>query len=181
MSKDSGSSEKWRSQVAIFQNPYRFLELEEESLGGVPNEPTFEQKQAYFSRLQNPHAYQDIFGEIEKEPSLNESPARASQNPRSTVETNLASGGVGISRAHLEKSLLEVLGLFKPYVARKDWAQVMDYRSEFLDDASRTPARAKRVFDRLKELRFSLMPGERVEHNRAPAARIISELKRLLE
>jgi hypothetical protein len=74
----------------------------------------------------------------------------------------------------------EVLRLYKPYVARSDWGQVEAYRSSFLSEADKTPLARMRVATRLKELRFSLMPGEKVEHNRAPAARILGELKRLL-
>jgi len=169
MSTQSDNLEHRRAQLAAYQNPYAFIEFDEDEVGQVPDEPTLEQKRAYFYRLQDPHSYQDVFGESEQEPA---SPIVGIEKPAEAAV---------IARPELEKLLDAALGLFKPYVARPDWKRVMDYRPEFLDAASRKPAGAKQVSERLQNLTFSLMPGEKIEYNRAPADRIINELKRLLK
>jgi hypothetical protein len=56
----------------------------------------------------------------------------------------------------------------------------MDYRPVFLKQAGEIPERAERVANRLQKFKFSLQPDEKVEHNRAPAVRIISELEKIL-
>ena len=56
----------------------------------------------------------------------------------------------------------------------------LDYRPDFLKQAGETPERAERATNRLQKFKFSLLPDEKVEYNRAPAVRIISELEKIL-
>jgi hypothetical protein len=114
-------------------------------------EPTLEQKRLYFRELQDPHAHDSIFG-----------------NPDD-------------NRKALEKELDEVLNLYKPFVARNDWERVIDYRPIFIREATKTAIIADRTISRLQKLKFSLPANEKVEFNRAPAARIIGELEKLLK
>jgi hypothetical protein len=175
MSSQSLISEKVKAR----QNPYLVLELEE-----VPDEATnesvFERKRAYFVKLQEPAAYGDLFGDDDEPPAQTASLARGLQTPSAIVVAEDLVDGTAISRGRLEELLDEVLNLYKPYVAREDWTQVKGFRLEFLDVASRTPASARRVAERLQTLKFSLSPDEKVEFNRAPADGIINKLKQLL-
>jgi hypothetical protein len=155
--------EKMQAALKLMGNPYASLSLfaaEEES---VTVEPTFKQKQAYFKKLEDPHAFSEIFGDSDD--NLWQTAARRQKND------------VFVS---LEKELNEVLILYKPYVARNEWKRLMDFRPAFLKKASETPEQAEQVINRLQKFKFSLAPGEKVEYNRAPAARIIGELKTLL-
>src|ERR1700722_7632943 len=155
-------SESQKARIALYHEPYLFLELEEAETESQ-SEPSLEQKRSYFNKLQNPQAYGDLFGEIDEQPTDNKTPPRVSQIGRPSVEAY----STVISRARLEELFDEVLSLYKPYVARTDWARVMSYRTEFLDEASRTTTGARRVTERLQELKFSLMADEKVEFNRA--------------
>jgi hypothetical protein len=179
MSAQSGSPGELRARLAIFQNPYIFLEMEENAAAEQPQpQATMEQKQAYFKMLEDPHAYYDVFGDPDEtqeryQPQIDrpiQPPCQSTDLPNSSI-----------SPAGLEKLLDEVLRLYKPHVARTDWARVTAFRSQFLRQATQTPAVTKRVADRLQSLAFSLMPGEKIEYNRAPAERMISELQKLLE
>ncbi len=179
MSTQSFSSAGQKTRLALYQNPYVFLELEE--LAQDPQkEPTLEQKRDYYNRQQNPQAYYDVFGETDDPSEQNKTPPRLLGPTRTSSEPDLSVGEGVVSRERLEKLLDEVLRLYKPHVAKSDWSRVTEYRSEFLAEASRHPGVGHRIIGRLEGLKFSLMPGEKVEYNRAPADRIIGELKRLL-
>jgi hypothetical protein len=119
-----------------------------------PEEPTLQQKWEY------------------KKSSEDEHPS--SQNRRAVT----ADGSV--SREDVEKLLDEVLLLYKPYVARSEWSQVLRFRLELLEELTQSGDLMTKAVRGLEQHRFSLMPGEKVQYNRAPATRIISELKKLL-
>jgi hypothetical protein len=166
--------EKQEARMAHRHNPYLFLESEE--FENFAMETGVGQKQLYFATLQNPQAYSDIFGEDEQ-PHQTPLQKASGKIPALNIE---GAKDVAISRVHLEQLLDEVLGLYKSHMTRPDWGRVSDYRSEFLDAAVRKPEVAQRVVAGLERLKFSLMPGEKVVFHRAPAERIIDELKRLL-
>jgi hypothetical protein len=150
MIEDSAKPNKVRAYLKLLGNPYASLSILDEFDGPAAPTPSFEDKQAYFKILEDPHAYGSIFGELEDNNEI------------------------------LEKELDEVLSLYKPYVAQSDWKRVEDYRPVFMKKATETAARAEQIIGRLRGLRFSLSPGEKVEFNRAPAVRIISELEKIL-
>lgn len=183
MSAQSPSAERVKAQIRLLQNPYASLSMQEDDEQDAPREVTLEQKRAYFQKLQNPYAYYAIFGDPEDEQELG-----SARIPKQAVLPLIDGGSHShdqqqdstISKDELEKLLDEVFRLYKPYVARSEWAQVEAYRSSFLNEASVTPAARARVATRLRKLKFSLMPGEKVEQNRAPAQRLLGELKRLL-
>jgi hypothetical protein len=143
---------EFRQAVARFGNPYRFMELEEDEFH---QSSTVEQKRAYLRKLEDPYAYHGIF------------------------DTEDGDGQPRLE-GKLRACLDEVLDTYKPYIARSEWKKVTDYKPEFLSNVERNPARAAAILDKLEQLKFSLMPGEKVEFNRAPAERIIGELKKLL-
>jgi hypothetical protein len=155
--------EKVQTALRLMGNPYASLSLFADEEESVAAEPNFEQKRAYFKKLENPHAFSAILGDSDD--NLWRAAARRQKND---------------VFASLDKALDEVFILYKPYVARLQWKQLMDFRPVFLKDASETPERAEQVTNRLQKFKFSLAPGEKVEHNRAPADRIISELKKSL-
>ncbi|HWX18410.1 MAG TPA: hypothetical protein VN578_00760 [Candidatus Binatia bacterium] len=161
--KDPTQAE-FRKAVARFGNPYRFVELDED--GFNPQPPTLEQQRAYLRKLEDPYAFHGIFDFEDGQAQ----PTCAQSTPADkTVPTT-----------RLRASLDEVLNAYKPYIARSEWKKVTDYRPEFLFEAQRDPARAALILHKLEQLKFSLMPGEKVEFNRAPAERIVSQLKKLL-
>lgn len=84
------------------------------------------------------------------------------------------------STESVEELLEEVLRQYRLYVAKDEWSKVLLFRPEFLRGANVSRQKVERVAVRLKQFQFSLMPGEKVEFNRAPAERIIGELKKLL-
>jgi hypothetical protein len=183
MSAKSPSAERVKAQIRLLQNPYASLSMREDEEQDTPPKATLEQKQAYFRKLQNPYAYYAIFGDPEDEQVFGSAkiPKQAvlplgEASDHSYVQQQDSS----ISKEELEKLVDEVFRLYKPYVARSEWSQVEAYRSSFLKEASSTPAARSRVAARLRMLKFSLMPGEKVEQNRAPAQRLLGELKRLL-
>jgi hypothetical protein len=154
---------KVQAALRLMGNPYASLSLFDEAGENSAVKPSFEQKRAYFKKLENPHAFGSIFGDVSDD--LWQAAAKRNGNNLITV---------------LEKELDEVLGLYKPYVARNDWKQLMDYRPVFLKQVGESPERVARVTNRLQKFKFSLLPDEKVEYNRAPADRIISELKKIL-
>jgi len=155
--------EKVQAALKLMGNPYASLSLLDDAGEHAAIETNLEQKRAYFRKLENPHAFSSIFGDAGDD--LWQAAANRNGNNLITV---------------LEKELDEVLGLYKPYVARNDWKQLMDYRPIFLAQVGETFERIERVTNRLQKFKFSLLPGEKVEYNRAPAVRIISELKKIL-
>jgi hypothetical protein len=175
MSVPDSKSAQRQALAAKYQNPYALLELEDDL--EVPSvEPTLEQKQAYFHNLQNPPAYHDIFGDPDEKPSPPDVPKR----PAHIGQAEKISADSAIPRELLEQLFDEVFGPYKPHIARPEWARVMDFRSEFLDKANRSPTIARRVVERLQLLRISLMPGEKIAAYRAPADRLLDELRRIL-
>lgn len=172
MKRQRLNSKEEQSQLGLFENPYAFIDPDESDVGEPLRTVTTDQKREYLRKLQNPYAYHAIFDEEEIPPVI--PPQRQALHP------SPVSGDKSISKDELEGLLDEVLGLYKPFVARDDWSQVDGYRNEFLVEATRTPTTMTRVAKRLQELKFALAPGERVEQNRAPASRIIGELKKLL-
>jgi hypothetical protein len=155
--------EKVQAALRLMGNPYASLSLFADEEKSVAVEPTFEQKRAYLRKLENPHAFSAIFGDSDD--NLWHTAARRQKN---------------VVFHNLEKELDEILSLYKHYVARNEWKQLMDFRSVFLQEASETPEQTEQVINRLQKFKFSLAPGEKVEYNRAPAARIVGELKKLL-
>ena len=174
------SGEKIKARMRLMENPYAFIGLDEEIMESTPEEYTLEQKKAYFRKLENPHAFSAIFGDPDEDQNIYRTPTHIF--PKIVAKGSpIAPGAEGvISRAELETMLDEVLGLYNPHVARSEWHRVVEYRAEFLDAACRTPAMAVQVAQRLQKFKFSLAPEENVEHHRAPAARIIQELRTLL-
>lgn len=156
-------TKKVQAALRLMGNPYASLSLFDDTAQDKTIEPSFEQKREYFKKLENPHAYGSIFGETEDDLWQ----AAAKRDKKEII-------------AVLEKGLDEVLSLYKPYVAKNEWKRLMDYRPAFLERAGETPERAERVTNRLQNFKYSLLPDEKVEYNRAPAVRIISELDRIL-
>ena len=155
--------EKVQAALRLMGNPYASLSLflEDEEVVGI--EPSFEQKRAYLKKLENPHAFNSIFEDSDD--NLWQAAAKRQKNNMPEV---------------LEKELDNILLQYKPFVARNQWDEVMNFKTSFLKQASETTQRAEQVINRLQKLRFSLAPGEKVEYNRAPANRIIDELKKIL-
>jgi hypothetical protein len=154
--------EKVQAALRLMGNPYASLSLLDEAGDDTAVEPSFKQKRAYFKKLENPHAFSSIFGEAGDD--LWEAAAKRN--------TNII--------AVLEKELDEVLLLYKPHVAPTEWKTLMDYRPDFLKQAGDTPERVEHVINGLQKFKFSLLPDEKVEFNRAPAVRVIRELENLL-
>jgi hypothetical protein len=168
------NSKSFRQRVAAYGNPYRFLDLEEDEDVAPPADLPLQQKRAGLRRMENPYAWHAAFDEESPE-------ATSSPNGQRSLKDVVGASDTILSGKALESLLDEVLGQYKPYIARNEWVKVVEFRSEFLEEAKADPALTKRVAKRLEQLRFTLMPGEKVEYNRAPAERIIAELKRLLE
>src|SRR5690606_28822199 len=74
-----------------------------------------------------------------------------------------------------------VLEQYRPYVARKEWSRVKEYRVQFIEEASKDLSSVPTLVRRLRSLKFELMPGEKVEYNRAPASQVIDQLKRIAQ
>lgn len=155
-------SEKLQTALRLMGNPYACLSLIDEEEAPVV-EPSFQQKRAYFKKLENPQAFSEIFGDSED--NLWHAASKRKQNAHSTA---------------LENALDEVLLQYKPYVARNEWTNLMEFKPIFIKLASETVETAASVVNRLQKYKLTLTEGEKVEHNRAPAARIINELKKII-
>jgi hypothetical protein len=155
--------EKVQAALRLMGNPYASLSLFPEEEKSAAAQPTFEQKRAYFKKLEDPHAFSEIFGDTDD--NLWEAAVRRQKND---------------VFANLKLELDEVLGRYQNYVARNEWKQLMNFRPVFLQKASDTTEHAELVINRLQKFKFSLAPGEKVEYNRAPAVRIINELQKIL-
>jgi hypothetical protein len=156
--------EKVQAALRLMGNPYASLSLFPDADLDTAVEPSLKQKRAYFKKLENPHAFSSIFGEPSDD--LWQAAARRNENNFAVI---------------LETELDEVLFQYKSFVARNEWAKLLDYKPMFLKQASETPERSERVVNRLQKLKFSLSPGEKVEFNRAPSDRIIGELEKILD
>jgi len=141
-------------------DPYASLSLIDDADEATAVEPSFEQKRTYFKKLENPHAFSSIFGDAGDD--LWQSAAK-----RNRVVV-------------LEKELDEVLRSYKPHIAKAEWKKLMDYRPDFLKRAGDTPERVEPLINRLQKVKIPLFSDEKVEFNRAPAIRIISELEKIL-
>lgn len=156
------------ADITDYQNPYRFLELQERE-DVVVGESTAAKDLAATTTAsivdyQNPYRFLEV---EEREEEV----VDHSQSQRELASDLSPS---------LEETLDEILRQYKPYVARHDWSQVTEFRREFLQQARVNPGAITTIIQRLNTYRFSLSRDEKVEFNRAPAARIISELTRLL-
>src|SRR5689334_17042948 len=111
--------EKVQAALRLMGNPYASLSLFPDEDESVAVEPTFEQKRAYFKKLEDPHAFSEIFGDSEDNLWL-----AATRRQKNDVLNDVF--------ANLEKELDEVLNLYKNYVARSEWNQLIDFRPVFL-------------------------------------------------
>jgi hypothetical protein len=155
-------SENVQAALRLMGNPYASLSLfsEEEAASA---EPSLKQKQAYFRKLENPHAFSSIFGDSE-------------DNLWGAAESRKKADPGAI----LDRELDEVLLQYRPYVARNEWSKLMGFKPIFVKRAAEAPEKVKLVISRLQKFRFALLHGEKVEWNRAPASRIIQELEKIL-
>jgi hypothetical protein len=167
-------------QLELFHNPYCFLQ-EEEAAGSPSLGFLDEKKQAYLTNLRDPYAYLEFFSANERAQVLppGEDKAKNRLAPK-THRGKKQPSDSQMTRQDLEDLVDEVLAKHKPNVARGEWSKVMEYKSEFLTLASATPETSARVAEALRSLNLQLLPGEKIEFYRAPAERIIAELKRLL-
>jgi hypothetical protein len=165
------SADAVRVRMARYHNPYIVLEWEEDAL--MTAQAGRGRKESYYERLQEPAAYYDLFGSPDH---LVETTVAECKNQGRTFQ-----GDSFVSRDGLEDLLSQVLSLYKPYVAKSHWTRVMEFRPQFLLEATRTQTLAQRTARRLEELKFSLMPGEKIEYNRASADQIIKALTGLLK
>lgn len=149
-----------QAALRLMENPYASLSLFGDVAEETAVEPSSEQKRAYFKKLENPHAYSSIFGDA------------GDDLWRVAAKREKIVG--------LEKELDDVLSSYKPHVARTEWKKLMDYRPDFVRKAIDPPEQIERVINRLQKFKFALLPDEKVEHNRAPVVRIISELEKIL-
>jgi len=168
--KKNVTPEQVRAYVKLLGNPYASREFEDQ-----PAEPTLEEKRNYFRKLQNPWAHDAVFNEGNAE-------VKSFDRVRgiSPSEERVASHHPATLTADLESELDAVLRLYKPYVARNEWTRVLEYRPSFLERARKGHNGTDHVIAALRQLQFSPLPDEKVQYNRAPAARIIRELEKLL-
>lgn len=154
--------EKVQAALRLMGNPYASLSLFPDEEKSVAVEPTFEQKRTYFRKLEDPHAFSEIFGDGDD--NLWQAATRRTNDVF----------------ANLEKELDGILNPYKRFVAQNEWKKLMEYRPVFLREANDTPEHALQVINRLQKFKFSLGPDEKVECNRAKADPIVNELKRIL-
>jgi hypothetical protein len=174
MSTKAISNEKIKAYVRLLGNPYASLSFYDD-----PSD-SLEQRQAEFRKLENPHAHSYFFGEPDDESGNAGSRQTLIEFGDATHSRKKVRESKSLHTTNLEKQLDGVLQLYRPYVSRNDWVRVNAYRGSFLERASRTPQVADKVIAGLGKLKFSLMPDEKVEFNRAPVDKIISELEKLL-
>lgn len=183
MSVKAVSNDSARAYVKLLQNPYASLSVYDLQAEEPDSSPkiSVKSKQSRLREMQNPYAYLDFDDGSEadkvEQPTLSQA---VISFPAVSDLGNKPPRQKPASHPSLEKELDDMLKLYRPYVARSEWALVTEYRSKFLELAARTPTNVSRVIERLQKLKFSLMPNEKVENNRAPAKRIISELEKLL-
>lgn len=155
--------EKVQAALRLMGNQYASLSLFPDEDESVAAEPTFEQKRTYFRKLEDPHAFNEIFG---------------------NADDNLWQAAANRQKAdvfvNLEKELDLILNQYKRFVAQNQWGMLMEFKPVFLRKAGDTPEHALQATNRLGKFRFSLGLDEKVQHNRAPAVRIISELEKIL-
>lgn len=181
MSVKAANRKRAEAYVKLLQNPYASLSICEDPAEEIPGNTTGLKHAARLKDLQNPYAYLNLFGE----PEINEAKRKVLEQtvinfPEKSVALPEPTRQKANSDPNLELTLNEMLKLYKPYVARSEWAQVLEYRPRFLDAARGASSNPGIVIERLRKLMFSLMPNEKVENNRAPAKRIIAELEKLL-
>jgi hypothetical protein len=155
---------KRKAYIKLLGNPYASLSLDDEAVD--PQPPSLDARRAYLRTMGNPYAFAALCNDED------EQTAKREEKPPATHRSS--SGNT------LPTVLDDLLQLYKPYVARDEWARVLSYREEFLAQAPQSRYPIERLTQRIGDLIFSLMPGEKVQFNRAPADRIITELKRLL-
>jgi len=181
MSKKLTTAAKEKAYITLLGNPYAKLSFYGEVEETVSQAPTLEREHVRLKEMQNPYAFLEYYGEeqvgkrsnakptqtlISFTDNLNTQPEKVSKRP--------------ILSPDLTAVLDEVLQIYKPYMARSEWTKVTEYRMAFIAEAQQSLVVTSRVVDRLQKLKFSLLPGEKVEFNRAPAAKIIDQLKKLL-
>lgn len=141
-------------RIRLMGNPYAKLSFFDEVETGQPQVAPA-QKHNRLKDLQNPYAFLDFYGE-------------------NNLENRRVQPDIG-------DAFDEVLECYRPFVARSEWGKLTDYREQFLVSANQFPESKSRVIEKLLEMKFTLLPGERVEFNRAPASKIIAQLKGLLD
>lgn len=165
-----------RGIIKRLGNPYASLSLvDDPDLMPTPI-GIAERRRAQFRAMQNPHAHFDFFGESADPETEN----------HLSGQLELGVDGSVPNREHLRsgsgfiKALGEVLEQYRPYVARNEWSKLLAYRELFIEKAARSKLSSGQITERINLMKFTLMPGEKVEYNRAPASRIIQALDQVL-
>lgn len=181
MSKKLTNAAKEKAYITLLGNPYAKLSFYDEAEETVLQAPTINQERARLKGMQNPYAFLEYYGEEQVGKRLSAKPTQTLINFTDNLSTQPENfPKKPVSSPDLTNVLDEVLQIYKPYIARSEWTKVTEYRSTFIADAQKSRVLTSRVVDRLQKLKFSLLPGEKVEFNRAPAAKIIDQLKKLL-
>jgi thymidylate synthase len=136
------------------------------------------------SEVMTPHASHavaqpDLFQEIETKSNVSQTLGSV---PNATANTSVVGSrpdSTVISRADLEQELEQVLKLYRPHVATDQWSRVVAHQPIFIERATSSQQKVVKVFQRLRNLRFSLEKGEKVEAYRARAEVIIRGLEEL--
>jgi hypothetical protein len=158
--------EKVQAALRLMGNPYASLSLFPDGEESVAAEPTFEQKRTYFRKLEDPHAFSEIFGDSDD--NLWQVAAKREKEKNIVI--------------FLENELDGILSKYRPFVDRKEWSKLMEFKPYFIRKASQTHEQAERVANRLQQFKFSLLlPGEKAAHNRAEAKPIIENLLQIID
>jgi hypothetical protein len=158
--------EKMQAALRLMGDPYASLSLCADEEEFVTAESTFEQKRAYFKKLEDPHADSEIFGDSDE--NLWQVAAKRDKEKNIVI--------------FLKNELDGVLSKYRPFVDKKEWSKLMEFKPYFIQKASQNHEQAERVANRLQQFKFSLhLPGEKAAHNRAEADPIIKNLLQIID
>lgn len=176
MKVKAAKEEQVRAYIRLLGNPYASLSIYGET-GEVVQAAN---PRARIKEMGNPYAFLQL---AENEEDDNLAASHAVQAPLdfpTQPESSEPFTEPQLSVNDLGAALDEVLRVYKPYVARGEWSKVEEVRPVLMSRAKKHPEKMALVIKRLKKFAFTLLPGEKVEYNRASADKIISELEKVL-
>jgi hypothetical protein len=161
--------ENVRAALRLMQNPYAKLSLiEDKEFVSTGEEPTMEQKKAYFRKLQNPHAHSSIFDE----------PGQESQ---SGTTPGLDPGKVTrVSRLSKKQFEDDCRRIFLQYIPHAEGRVLRPHHREFITrNANRSPEQRFRLLEELAKYDISTSGNFKPHFNRERELFTVKKLREI--
>jgi hypothetical protein len=169
MSAQNTRSEKTKAALKLLQNPYASLSLEDETADDASSDATMEQKHAYYRKLENPCAFDAVFGEPTE-------PAQQVVLKTSSIGLSRPQSR-GISKKDFEEGCRRIL---RQYVPPSEGQTLRPHYRDFIArNARRSPEQRSRILDGLSKYDLATSGNFSPQFNREQELLTVKKLQQI--